>query len=197
MTVNGAMPPGSARRTEGRSFEAVCARIGRQVVRDGARRIGFLPVDKPSRQDPDKSPAGRVVEHLAIALTGFVPGDVAIVPAWSTWPPPPPDEPPEATARLTIREIKPRVVEVRPRGCRDGTAAALALEGALRALSDDFAHVMVDLTGYQALGVAPAALGVCEAVVLVATVRRARLDTLRALSEQIPKSKHLGAILID
>jgi hypothetical protein len=169
------------------------------MVRDGARRIGFLPVDRPSRQDPDRSPAGRVVEHLAISLTGFIASDVAIVPAWSSWPPPPPppDEPPEAAGRMTIREIRPRVVEVLPRGCRDGAAAALALEGALRALSEDFAHVLVDLTGYEALGVAPAALGACEAVVLVATVRRARLDTLRALSEQIPKSKHLGAILID
>ena len=97
---------------------------------------------------------------------------------------------------MTVREIRPRVVEVRPRGCRDGTSAALALEHALRSLSEDFAHVLVDLTGYEALGVAPPTLGVCEAVVLVATVRQARLETLRNLSDQIPKSKHLGAILI-
>lgn len=196
MTVNGAMPARSVRGTEGLSFEAVCARISRQVVRDGARRIGFLPVDKPSRQDPDRSPASRVVEHLAIALTGFIASDVAIVPVWTAWPPPAPDEPPEARGRMTIRELRPRVVEVRPRGCRDGTSAALALEQTLRTLSEDFAHVLVDLTGYEALGVAPPTLGVCEAVVLVATLRKARLETLRALSDQIPKSKHLGAILI-
>ena len=34
------------------------------------------------------------------------------------------------------------------------------------------------------------------AVALVATLRQARLETLRVLSDQIPKSKHLGAILI-
>ena len=97
---------------------------------------------------------------------------------------------------MTIREFKPRVVEVLPRGCRDGASAALALEQALRMLSEDFVHVLVDLTGYGAPGAAPTAVGLVEAAVLIATVRQARLATLRALSDQIPDSKHLGAILI-
>jgi hypothetical protein len=202
MAVNGATPGGAkpaeseSRRAGELPLEVVYARISRQVVRDGARVIGFVPVDKPGRRTPDESPVGPVLEQLAVALTGFVQGDVAIVPAWPTWPPAP-DDAAEPAGRMTIRELEPRVVEVLPRGCPDGASAALALEQVLHVLSEDFVHVLVDLTGYAAPGAAPTAVGLVEAAVLIATVRRARLATLRALSDQIPDSKHLGAILLD
>jgi hypothetical protein len=196
MPVNSATPAG-AKPVDASELpsEVVYAGICRQVVRDGARVIGFLPVDKPPRKQPDKPLVGPVIEQLAVALTRFIPGDVAIVRAWPTWPRPP-EDPSEPAGRMTIRELEPRVIEVLPRGCRDGAAAALALEQALHALSEDFVHVLVDLTGYAVPGAAPPAVGLVEAAVLIATVRRARLATLRALSDQIPDSKHLGAILI-
>jgi hypothetical protein len=197
MTVNGSMPAGA--RAGGAADDAASqgayTRIAGHVVRDGARRVGFLAVPRRRRQGNAEDQIGPIIENLASALTSFIPGDVAMIPTWTLWPEPGPDEPADS-GRMNVREVKPRVIEALPHTRKDSAAAALALERALKMLSHDFAHILVDFSGYVAAGTAPAAIGLVEAVVVVVEPRVSRRKALAALADRIPASKHLGAILI-
>ena len=118
-----------------------------------------------------------------------------MIPAWKVWPGPAPEEP-EDSGRMTVREVRTRVIEAVPHTRPDIGAAARALERALKMLSQDFAHILVDFSGYVAPGTAPAALGLAEAAVVVVETRVARRAAFQALLDSIPASKHLGAILV-
>jgi hypothetical protein len=193
MTVNGSMPSGLPQVEA--AAQVVYTRIAGHVVRDGARRVGFLAVPRRRRRGNAEDRVGPIIEHLASALTNFIPGDVAMIPSWRLWPAPAPEEPPDS-GRMTVREVRPRVIEALPHTPRDSGAAALALERALKMLSQDFAHILVDFSGYVAPGSAPAALGLVEAAVVVLETRLAGRAALQALVDRIPSSKHLGAILV-
>jgi len=175
--------------------DAHLTRIARQIVRDGARVIGFLTVT--GRRDPvDLTP---LLQRIAQSVTGFVEQrDVAVIPTWGEWKPLAGGSPEtEAAPRMTVREVQPRVVEVLPAAKSDATSAGMALGEVLKVLSDDFAHVLVNLDGYApAGGRAPSAVALVEAVALVVSKRRARLKDVGLLIEHIPTSKHLGAVLL-
>lgn len=190
MSTGAAGPP-----ADDPAAQAVYTRIAGHVVRDGARRVGFLAAPRRGRKPAPAGLVGPVVERLAAALTNFIPGDVAMIPTWRLWPEPGPDEPPDS-GRMNVREVRPRVVEALPHTLRNSGAAALALERALKMLSQDFAHILVDFSGYVAPGTAPAALGMVEAAVVVVETRLSQRAALQALVDRIPSSKHLGAILI-
>ena len=175
--------------------DAHLTRIARQIVRDGARVIGFLTVT--GRRDPvDLTP---LLQRIAQSVTGFVEQrDVAVIPTWGEWKPLAGGSPEtEAAPRMTVREVQPRVVEVLPAAKRDATSAGMALGEVLKVLSDDFAHVLINLDGYAPPGGrAPSAVALVEAVALVVSRRRARLKDVGLLIEHIPTSKHLGAVLL-
>jgi hypothetical protein len=198
MTVNGSMPPGTARGRpeDDAAAQVVYTHIAGHVVRDGARCVGFLAVPRPRRKGNADERVGPIIDHLASALTNFISGDVAMIPSWKLWPEPAPDEPADS-GRMAVREVRPRVVEARPHASPNSVAASLGLERALKMLSRDFAHVLVDFSGYGSPGTAPAAaLALVEAAVVIVEPRVARRDALQMLTEGIPASKHLGAILI-
>jgi hypothetical protein len=96
---------------------------------------------------------------------------------------------------MSVHEILPRVVEVMPAACEEILPASQALEHALKTLSEDFVHVLVDLNGYAPPARAPNTTSLVEAVVFVVGVRSARVADVQALANQIPASKHLGAVL--
>jgi hypothetical protein len=175
--------------------DAHLTRIARQIVRDGARVIGFLTVT--GRRDPvDLTP---LLQRIAQSVTGFVEQrDVAVIPTWGEWKPLAGGSPEtEAAPRMTVREVQPRVVEVLPAAKSDATSAGMALGEVLKVLSDDFAHVLINLDGYAPPGGrAPSAVALVEAVALVVSRRRARLKDVGLLIEHIPTSKHLGAVLL-
>jgi len=176
--------------------DAGLTRIARQIVRDGARVVGFLTVT--GRRDPVDLTL--LLQRIAQSVTGFVEQrDVAVIPTWGEWKPIPGGTPEmEAAApRMTVREVQPRVVEVLPAAKSDATSAGMALGEVLKVLSDDFAHVLVNLDGYApAGGRAPSAVALVEAVALVVSRRRAKLKDVGLLVEHIPTSKHLGAVLL-
>ena len=175
--------------------QAGYTRIAGHLVRDGARRVGFLAVPRRRRKGNAEEQVGPIIENLASALTSFIPGDVAMIPTWTLWPEPGPEESADS-GRMNVREVKPRVIEALPHTRKDTAAAALALERALKMLSQDFAHILVDFSGYVSAGTAPAAIGLVEAVVVVVETRVSRRAALAALADRIPASKHLGAIVI-
>jgi hypothetical protein len=196
MTVNGSLADAAGGGAEeAAAAQVVYTRIAGHVVRDGARRVGFLAAPRRRGSEKADERVGPIIEHLASALTNFIPGDVALIPTWRIWPEPANDDPADSS-RMTVREVRPRVIEALPHSRRDSAAAALALERALKMLSQDFAHILVDFSGYVAPGTVPAALGLVEAAVVVVEARQSRQAGLQALADRIPASKHLGVILI-
>jgi hypothetical protein len=183
---------------EGPGREAVEAdpnytRIARQIVRDGARVIGFLTVT--GKRHPVA--LTDLLVRLARSVTAFVHGDVALIPAWNEWKPIPGAPGAEgAPPRMTVREIEPRVIEVLPAASSDFPNATLDLERTLKVLSMDFAHVLVNLDGYAPPGRAPAAVAQVEAVALVIAAGAARMRDVSVITDQIPASKQLGAVLM-
>jgi hypothetical protein len=92
--------------------------------------------------------------------------------------------------------VRPRVVAITPLPCADAVAATTALQNTLRVTRREFGAVLVDLGGYAAAGTAPSTLTLCDGVVLVVAVRRARIAAVSALSLHVPSAKRLGAILV-
>jgi len=174
-------------------ISAVMTRVARQIIKDEARVVGLLSVNG-KRAPIAVTP---LLEELANALTGFQPGDVAFIPAWKQWQPLPgaPDQDDDGQQRMSIREVRPRVVQVMPGACTTMLPASRALERALKMLSEDFVRVLVDLNGYAPPARAPATMSLVEAIVFVVAVRSARVADVQALASQVPASKHLGAVL--
>jgi hypothetical protein len=173
--------------------EAAYAAITRRLLLDEARIIGFLSVAGRRAAAPPLRP---YLDRLATTLTAFVATDVAIIPSFEAWASPAGSAEPESRPRLTVREIRPRVVEVLPPSCASAADAALALEQVLSTLSEDFRQVLVDLGGYATPLSAPPALSLVEGVVFVVSARAARMGALRRLGRAIPDSKQIGAILV-
>ena len=170
------------------------AGIVRRIARSNHRRIGFVPL---LGKDADPLAISPVVEGLAAGVTGYVPGDVALIPSWKLWKSdlseaPAPDGPP----RMNIREIRPRLVRVMPPPSPDAFAAGEALGRTLELLPEDFQRVLIDLGGYAARGEPPPMLWMVDAVVLMVARRDVRLAEAAALAPQIPDRKRLGAILL-
>jgi len=173
--------------------EAAYAVITRRLLLDEARIIGFLPVASRHGAKPIRP----YLDRLAATLTAFVATDVAIIPSFDAWTTSPSGSgAPEGKPRLTVREIRPRVVEVLPPSCETSADAALALEQVLTTLSEDFRQVLVDLGGYTAPLGAPTALSLVDGMVFVVSARTARMGALRRLNRAIPDSKQIGAILV-
>jgi hypothetical protein len=178
--------------TDEGEISAVVTRVARQIIKDEARVVGLLSVSG-KRAPITLTP---LIETLAGALTGFQPGDVAFIPAWSQWRAlPGASDSGDEGQRMSVREVQPRVVEVMPAACTAALPASRALEHALKMLSDDFRHVLVDLNEYAPPARAPSTTALVEAIVFVVGARSARVAEVQALANQIPASKHLGAVL--
>ena len=173
--------------------DAGYTRVAPQVIRDGARVIGFLTVSGKRRPVP----LTELLERLAQGLAAFGNKDVAFIPTWNEWVPIG-DAPSGADGAhlMSVREVHPRVIRVTPAACQESLAAAQALTRTLTILSKDFAQVLVNLDGYAPAGRAPTATELVETVGLMVATRRARLRDVSAIADQIPASKHLGAVLL-
>jgi hypothetical protein len=185
---------------------ATCSRIARHVSRAKAHVIGLLPLTGPLA-GARPAPMAPFLSRLALALAGFVSGDIAVVDAWPTWsegapaPRPPAADGDAETAggpggASRLREIHPRVLEVAPPPADDAASAAVALQNTVAVLRRGVTAVLIHLGGYAPAGTAPAPVILTDGVVLMVPARRTRRATVSALLEHIPPPKRLGAILI-
>jgi len=156
------------------------------------------------------------LSRLALALGGFVSGDIAIIDAWPTWSDgaPAPRRPQaedghdgghderaaDGTSRdggtSRFREIHPHVLDVAPQPVDDAAAAAVALQNTVAVLRRGVAAVLIHLGGYARAWTPPAPVILTDGVVLMAPARRTQRATVGAIIEHIPPPKRLGAILI-
>jgi hypothetical protein len=182
------------------ALEVTCARIARHLARSASKIVGLLPTTPGLGDGAGGTRVGLapLLASLAGVLARFVDQDVAIIDHWKTWR--------KAggagggaegdASPSRLREVRPRVIEITPLPCDDAVAAGTALQNTLRVTRREFGAVLVDLGGYAPAGTAPSTLSVCDGVVLVVGLRRARIAAVSALSRHIPSAKRLGAILV-
>jgi hypothetical protein len=187
-----AEPDAPAIEIEDDELRAACARIARKIHGARARAIGFVPGDEAVAVPPALVQLGR-------ALCDLTGGTIALVDANVRYP---------GLAHLASDErMRPSsVFSTRwlhgslalltpPRVERAGEVlpqlARAVLEGA-----ELFAHMLVDLTGFELLGEHASAAACMDAVVLVGRAHHTRERELLELAQLMPRGRMLGVILV-
>jgi len=170
---------------------AEATRFARRLASTGARAIGFVPADDLVAVPP-------IAIQLGLALCDLTGATIAVVDANVRYPglsgladlSDLEDDTVFATrwlrgslALLTPPRVE-RAGEVVPR------LARLLIESA-----DLFAHVLVDLTGFDLIGEHGSAAACMDAVIIVGRAHVTREGQLAALRRLIPESRFLGVLL--
>ena len=181
---------------EGRNLgevQAACARIARQIRQDKLRVVGFVPSDDEVAVPP-------VLVHLGLALCNLTGGTVAVVDANVRYPGLAQVSRGRETDRdgsvFTTHWLRGSLALLSPpRAERAGEVvpqlARVLLEGA-----ELFAHVLVDLTGFELLGEHASAAACMDAVAIVSRAHHTREQELLALSRLMPQNRFMGVLLV-
>jgi hypothetical protein len=174
--------------------QAACARIARRIHSERLRVVGFVPSN-------DRVAVPPVIIHLGLALCDMTGATVGVVDANVRYP---------GLAHIAKDEERANsdqgVYRTRwlrgslallspPRVERAGEVvpqlSRVLLEGA-----DLFAHVLVDLTGFELLGEHAAAASGMDAVAIVGEAHHSREQELVELARLMPRGRFLGVLLV-
>ncbi|HSK00148.1 MAG TPA: hypothetical protein VK932_02860 [Kofleriaceae bacterium] len=184
------IPIGDARPGE---LRAACAQIARRLHGEGVRVVGFVPGDDEVAVPP-------VLIQIGLALCDLTGATIAVVDANVRYPglgalnrgrAADHDESVFSTRWLrgSLALLSPprveRAGEVVPQ------LARVLLDGA-----DLFAHVLVDLTGFELLGEHASAAACMDGVALVARAHHTREQDLVDLAHLLPAGRFLGVLLV-
>ncbi|MEM9492786.1 MAG: hypothetical protein AAGC55_26800, partial [Myxococcota bacterium] len=168
-------------------------RIARRMHLSGNKVFGFIPAGDDIAVPP-------VLIQIGIALTEVTGATIAVVDANVRWPglagltegeQTDSDESVFKTAwvRGSLALLSP------PRSEQAGEAvpqlARLLLEG-----SELFAHVLVDLTGFDLLGEHASAAACMDSVVLLARTRKTTEGHLLVMQKAVPKNRFMGVLVV-
>lgn len=174
-------------------LKAACSRIARRVHGDKLRVVGFVPSD-------DKVAVPPLIIQLGLALVDLTGATIGVIDANVRYPglselnrgqETDSDETVFSTRWLhgSLALLSP------PRAEKAGEVvpqlARVLLHGA-----DLFAHVLVDLTGFELLGEHGSAAACCDAVALVSRAHTTREHELLELASLMPQSRFLGVLLV-
>ena len=175
------------------NLKAACARVARRIHADHIRVVGFVPADPKVAVPP-------VIIQLGLALTELTGATVAVIDANVRYPGlghlnanrrADNDDSVFSTRWLrgSLALLSPPKVE------RSGEVvpqlARVLLDG-----SELFAHVLVDLTGFDLLGEHGSAAACMDAVALVGRAHHTRENELLTLAPLMPQSRFLGILLV-
>jgi len=173
--------------------QAACARIARRIHDERIRVIGFVPSNARVAVPP-------VLLHLGLALCDLTGATVAVVDANVRYP---------ALAQLANGQRTDHDDSVFSTRWLRGSLALLSaprverpgevvphLNRVLLEGSDLFAHVLVDLTGFELLGEHASAAASMDAVAIVGTAYESREQELVELSRSMPRGRFLGVLLV-
>jgi hypothetical protein len=173
--------------------KAACARIARRIHDERIRVVGFVPASDNVAVPP-------VIIHLGLALCDLTGATVAVVDANVRYP---------ALAEIakgqrtdhddsvfSTRWLRGSLALLSaPRVERAGEVvpqlARVLLEG-----SDLFAHVLVDLTGFELLGEHATAAACMDGVAVVGLAHSSREQELVEIARLMPKGRFLGVLLV-
>jgi hypothetical protein len=174
-------------------LRAACARVARRLHAERIRVVGFVPAGDQVAVPP-------VLIQLGIALNELTGATIAVVDANVRYPglgalnagkQTDSDESVFSTRWLrgSLALLSPphveRAGEVVPQ------LARVLLDG-----SDLFAHVLVDLTGFELLGEHASAAACMDAVALVGRAHQTRERELAELAQLMPRGRFLGVLLV-
>jgi hypothetical protein len=177
----------------GGELKAACARVARRIHGERLRVVGFVPSEDHVAVPP-------LLIQLGIALTELTGATIAVVDANVRYPglgalnegkQTDSDDSVFSTrwlhgslALLSAPHVE-RAGEVVPQ------LARVLLDG-----SDLFAHVLVDLTGFELLGEHASAAACMDAVALVGRAHHTREQELVELAQLMPSGRFLGVVLV-
>lgn len=174
-------------------LKAACARIARRIREDQLKVIGFVPSDDAVAIPP-------LLIQLGLALCEVSGNTVAVVDANLRYPGLPMLNRGQAAdhdgSAFSTRWLRGSLALLSPpRAERAGEVvpqlARVLLEG-----QELFAHVLVDLTGFELLGEHATAAACMDSVALVGRAHRTRESQLRELAELMPDGRFLGVLLV-
>jgi hypothetical protein len=179
--------------TDDGELKAACARVARRIHQEKIRVVGFVPCDNLVAVPP-------IVIQLGLALGELTGATIAVIDANVRYPGLGALNRDKATdtddsvfstrwlrgslALLSAPHVE-RAGEVVPQ------LARVLLDGA-----DLFAHVLVDLTGFELLGEHGSAAACMDAVALVARAHHTREIELLQLAPLMPQGRFLGILLV-
>ena len=174
-------------------LQAACARIARRIHAERLRVVGFVPSD-------DRIAIPPVAIHLGLALCDLTGATVGVVDANVRYP---------ALAALShgqrtdhddsvfaTRWLRGSLALLTPPRVERAGEVVPQLARALIESADLFAHVLVDLTGFELLGEHASAAACMDAVALVGRAHRSRERELVELAELMPHGRFLGVLLV-
>jgi hypothetical protein len=174
-------------------LRASCARIAQRIHADRVRVVGFVPADAEVAVPP-------LLVHLGLALCDLTGGTVAVVDANVRYPGLGSLARGQRTDHddsvFTTRWLRGSLALLSPPRVERAGEVVPQLARVLLEGSDLFAHVLVDLTGFELLGEHATAAACMDAVALVGRAHRTRERELSALADLMPRGRFLGVLLV-
>ena len=180
---------------ENRSGElkAACARIARRIHGDKLRVVGFVPSD-------DKVAVPPVIIQLGLALVDLTGATIGVIDANVRYPGLSELNRGQATDSdetvFSTRWLHGSLALLSPPRAEKAGEVVPQLARVLLEGSDLFAHVLVDLTGFELLGEHGSAAACCDAVALVSRAHTTRERELLELASLMPQGRFLGVLLV-
>ena len=169
-----------------------CVRVAQRLRQTGRKVIGLVPASEEVAVPP-------LAVQLGLALVELSGATVALVDANVRWP---------AFSSLASEEVRTQdemifatrwlrgsLALLTPPRAWDPGAGVPQLARVITQGSELFAHVLVDLTGFELVGDHLAAVELVQAVLIVARAGRTREAELLRLQYDLPDGKNLGVLL--
>lgn len=173
--------------------KAACARIARRIREDNLKAVGFVPSDDTVAVPP-------LIIQLGLALCEVSGATVAVVDANLRYPGLPMLNRGQAAdhrgSAFSTRWLRGSLALLSPPRVERAGEVVPQLARVLLEGSDLFAHVLVDLTGFELLGEHASAAACMDAVALVGRAHQTREQQLVKLADLMPHGRFLGVLLV-
>jgi hypothetical protein len=174
-------------------LRAACARIARRIHSERIRVVGFVPADDTVAVPP-------LLIHLGLALCDMTGATVAVVDANVRYPALAEiargQAPDHGESVFSTRWLRGSLALLSPPRVERAGEVVPQLARVLIDGADLFAHVLVDLTGFELLGEHASAAACMDGVALVGRAHRTREQELVALADLMPHGRLLGVLLV-
>lgn len=169
-------------------------RVGQRIHGSGGRTIGLLPVGM------DSAVPG-VALNIGASLVDTLGATIAIVDTNARWPAfagleRPADDGAQQDSPFVMRWLRGSLALLTPRNPPGAGIGVAELESLASVAGSMFAHVLVDLTGFEQFGLHLDAVRLLDRVVVVARAGAATDWALIRTCRQIPPWKELGVLLV-
>ncbi len=174
-------------------LKAACARIARRIHAEQLRVVGFVPCDDQVAVPP-------LVIQLGLALCELTGATVAVVDANVRYPGLPTVTKGQDTVHersvFSTRWLGGSLALLSPPRVEQAGEVVPQLARVLLDGAELFAHILVDLTGFELLGEHGSAAACMDAVALVGRAHKTHERELVELARLMPQGRFLGVLLV-